>query len=495
MVDSATLHAALKRYWGYDQFRPKQEAIIQSLLGGQDCAVVMPTGGGKSLCYQLPAVLSGSTALVISPLIALMKDQVEQLSQMGIPAGQLNSSMDWPEQREVMVQAARGAFRLMYLSPERLAREDTMEWLKRVPLGLFAIDEAHCISEWGHEFRPEYRMLARLRDSFPDVPIAAFTASATQRVRHEILSLLKLRHPQRFITSFYRPNLRYLVKECNADQQEKLLRAALEEHDGENAIVYAPTIKSVDMTSAMLRRFGIDNVIYHGQMDSEDRRTNQERWMSDDVRVLVGTLAFGLGINKPTVRAVIHLAMPKSLEQYYQEAGRAGRDGEPADCVLLWRKADIGLLVHFIKQLQDKREASRAWDRLRQIQGFAEGDECRPRTICQHFGETPKWDKCGQCDVCQGFPDWLEAVEHKKKVKLKQKDEADVGLVDRLKKWRRDTAQKKGVPAYVILHDAVIVAIAADLPGCREDLLEVAGIGERKADLYGDDILRIVAGR
>jgi ATP-dependent DNA helicase RecQ len=397
----------LRRYWGYSTFRPLQERIVRSLLAGRDTCVVMPTGGGKSLCYQLPAVVSGGTAVVISPLIALMQDQATQLAQMGIPAAVLNSTMNEAEQSKVMSKARDGAYRLLYVSPERVARGDTMGWMQQVPVTFFAIDEAHCISEWGHEFRPEYRQLNKLRGKFPDRPIAAFTASATRHVRHDILAQLQLRSPDKYIASFYRPNLRYLVRECDGQEQMELLVKALQSYAGSNVIIYSPTINRVEETVDFLEDRDIAAVGYHGKMGAADRRIAQERWMSDEVRVLVGTIAFGLGINKAAVRAVIHLSLPKSIEQYYQEAGRAGRDGLSADCILLWQKKDGRLLRFFANQITDSEERDRAWERYRIIREFVESKKCRHRQICTHFGETPKWGSCKACDVCGSVADWL----------------------------------------------------------------------------------------
>ncbi len=509
MADASQALAALERYWGYREFRPQQAEIVESILRGYDVAAVLPTGGGKSLCYQLPAVVSGTLCVVVSPLIALMEDQAAQLAEIGIPAGALTSAADWAEQKATLAAARQGRLRLLYLSPERVAKEGTRAILRECPVGYFAIDEAHCISEWGHEFRPEYRQLARLRDEFPGRAIAAFTGSATRRVRADIVEQLRLENPRKFIRSFFRPNLRYTLRQvANEAEQRRLLREVLEVHSSEPVIIYDGTIAGVESTAEWLNSSGISAERYHGKMKPEDRRRAQERWMDEEAPVMVGTMAFGLGINKPGVRAVVHLTLPGSLEQHYQEAGRAGRDGDPAECVLLWRKKDLALKAHFIGEIQDGTERERAWQRYHQMKEFAGEQTCRHRRFSEYFGEIWRRENCGACDACGYVAEWISSPPEPSALKQKLREsrratraetrtgtlgrdgsEASPHLVEAMKAWRREYAKSRGLPAYVVLHDASLVDLCRRRPASLQELTEVYGIGQAKAANMGQDLL------
>jgi ATP-dependent DNA helicase RecQ len=499
--------AALKKFWGYEGFRPRQEQVVRSLAAGRDVCVVMPTGGGKSLCYQLPAVMDERrTAVVISPLIALMQDQVTQLRQMGIPAVFLNSAVVEADRHEVKKKATSGEYRLIYVSPERAVMDATAEWLRKVPVSFFAIDEAHCISEWGHDFRPEYRQLSKLRAMFPEQPIAAFTASATQQVRHDIVEQLRLKDPLKSVSSFRRENLRYFVKECKGQMQDECLLEAVRKAKDGNVIVYSPTVARVGEIVDLLGENGIAAVGYHGQMDSGTRRENQEKWMTEEARVLVGTIAFGLGINKPNVRAVIRLGLPDSIEQLYQETGRAGRDGLPGDCYLLWEKKDNGLRTYFINQIGDYEEKERAWGRYHLMQGFVKGKHCRQKQICEYFGESVKWERCGVCDVCAGLPVWMAASGEVGATKRKWKGRPDrtmervvfeasptvtvnEELREFLREWRRITAREKMIAAFIVLHDTTLDELCRKQPKTLRELRAISGMGEKKCEMYGEGIL------
>ena len=391
------LIATLKRHFGYDQFRPLQREIISDSLAGRDVFVLMPTGGGKSLCFQLPALIRQGLTIVVSPLISLMKDQVDALQTSGIAATYLNSTLARHEATARWRGLHRGEYRMLYVAPERLMLDTFLERAVNWNIAQLAIDEAHCISEWGHDFRPEYRELKKLRTHFPDVPMVALTATATERVRTDIVNQLKLREPRCYVASFDRPNLTYRVVPKTA-RHEQLLELIRSRPD-DSGIVYCASRKIAESLARNLNEDEVSAKPYHAGLTSAERTKNQEAFLRDDIRVVTATIAFGMGINKPNVRFVVHYDLPKNLESYYQETGRAGRDGLPSECVLLFSASDVAKQLHFIEE-KSESEARIAREQLRQMVHYAETRECRRTTLLQYFGEQYTKQSCDGCDNC-----------------------------------------------------------------------------------------------
>ena len=404
----------LKTHFGYDAFLPLQEEIVGSVMAGRDTFALMPTGGGKSLCYQLPAMALPGLTLVVSPLIALMKDQVDALEANGIPAAFINSTQTASELSQVVRRLRSGEIRLLYVAPERAIEPRFAEFLKTLQVSLIAIDEAHCVSEWGHEFRPAYRELHGLRLVNPDAPVIALTATATRQVRSDILSQLGLREPRSFVSSFDRPNLNYAI--VPKERGISGLLGLLEKHRGESVIIYCGSRKDTEEMAETLRERGFTAEAYHAGMEPETRRATQDRFIRDQTPIVTATIAFGMGINKPDVRLVVHLDLPKSIESYYQETGRAGRDGLPSECVLFYSYGDKSRQEYFVNQIDDAQERERARRRLEQVISFCSGPTCRRRFVLQYLGEEWPEENCGSCDNCAAPREEYDATEIAQKV-------------------------------------------------------------------------------
>ena len=411
-----SLEQALKHFFGYDSFRPGQREIVEAALQKRDMMIVMPTGGGKSLCFQLPALLKPGLTVVVSPLIALMQDQVEALQDNGIGATFLNSTLSSQETRSRETEILQGKIKLLYVAPERLLGERFLPFLdivaNKLGISAFAIDEAHCVSEWGHDFRPEYRQMQRVRDRYPDIPIMGLTATATERVRQDIIQQLTLRNPYIHVASFNRPNLYYEVRPKTKHSFAEVLQII--QKKGGSGIIYCLSRKKVDEVAYKLQQSGIQALPYHAGMNDVDRATNQTRFIRDDVQVMVATIAFGMGINKPDVRFVIHYDLPKNLEGYYQESGRAGRDNEPAHCSLFFGYGDVKTIDYIIEQKPDPQEQRIAKQQLRRVINYADSSDCRRTIQLSYFGDSFPGN-CGNCDNCcnkKPVEDWtLEAMK------------------------------------------------------------------------------------
>jgi ATP-dependent DNA helicase RecQ len=605
-----TAQSALRQYFGYNEFRGHQAQAIQSLVQGQDCLVLMPTGGGKSLCYQIPALIRGGVGIVVSPLIALMQDQVSALEAVGIRASFLNSTLSASQARDVEHQLLNASIDLLYVAPERLLTERFLDLLDRSELALFAIDEAHCVSQWGHDFRPEYAQLSILHERFAHVPRIALTATADVQTRQEIIEKLALENASVFVSSFDRPNIHYAIAE-KSDPRRQLLRFLEGEHVGQAGIIYCLSRAKVEDTAAMLCREGFRALAYHAGMDLQERSTNQARFLREDGIIMVATIAFGMGIDKPDVRFVVHLDAPKSIEGYYQETGRAGRDGLPSKAWMLYGLQDVVQQKRMIDQSEAGDTHKRVMTaKLDALLGLCETAQCRRARLLNYFGQTlpdgqepARW-KCMHCDNCASPPETFDATEAVRKLlsccyrtgqrfgavhlidvllgKTNEKierfghqelavfgvgkdidernwrsilrqcialdllavdvekfgtlrltdaarpvlkgeqllalrrsvveeksprsgkrkatsrsaansaDEQEDPLFAALRTWRSQTAKTRNVPAYVIFHDATLRAIAQNRPRTMGELADIAGIGARKLEEYGQEVVELV---
>ncbi|MDX3906633.1 MAG: DNA helicase RecQ [Pigmentiphaga sp.] len=598
MADERALEV-LSRVFGYDQFRGAQQDIVEHVIAGGDALVLMPTGGGKSLCYQVPALVRSGTGIVVSPLIALMQDQVDALTELGVSAAFLNSTQDYTRVREVERAFVAGELDLLYVAPERLLTERCLSLLERGRIALFAIDEAHCVSQWGHDFRPEYLGLSALHERWPGVPRIALTATATQATRHEIAERLGLHDARHFVSSFDRPNIRYRIVEKN-EPRRQLLDFLKQEHPGDSGIVYCLSRARVEEIAEFLRGQGIDAMPYHAGLDAATRAANQARFLREDGVVMVATIAFGMGIDKPDVRFVAHVDLPKSVEGYYQETGRAGRDGLPATAWMAYGLQDVVQQRRMIDESNgDEAYKRRSGAMLEAMLGLCETVECRRVRLLQYFGEAS--GPCGNCDTCLEPPQAWDGTQAAQKIlsavyrlwkergqrfgaghvidilrgkrteriaqhrhdelsvfgvgaDLSEKDWRNVlrqliaqslltvdhdaygtlaltegsrsvlkgertlmlrresakpararessrarspvnlppeaeALFTALRAWRGEVARSHGVPAYVIFHDATLREIALAQPRSLDELGAISGVGARKLEAYGLEIL------
>ena len=517
----------LKQYWGYDNFRGIQREIVDSIASGRDTLGLMPTGGGKSVTFQVPALAMDGVCIVVTPLIALMKDQVDHLRQRGIMAAAVYSGMSRNEIVTTLENCILGRTKLLYVSPERIGSDLFRIKLGHMNVSFFTVDEAHCISEWGHDFRPDYMEISKIRNEFPKAVFLALTATATKQVQHDIVKNLNMDNPEVLVASFNRPNL-LLNVERKEDPVQQILNF-IEHHLDQSGIIYCFSRKQVDELADKLNRKGLKVLNYHAGLSDAIRARNQKAFIQDKVNIMVATVAFGMGINKPDVRWVIHHDMPKSIEQYYQEIGRAGRDGLPSEALLLYSPQDIRKIRYFFNEAADSAKAEKL---LQGMIRYAESETCRRKTMLSYFGEDWKADneelkKSCCCDICweeeciprpkarlikaadrekttqeekqSGFKSFPKPVSTKKsgmkampKRPFGQEDPETKAITDALRKWRKKAAEELKIPPYVIFGDKTMLDVAAKKPKTERELLECYGIGESKAEKFGYYILRIV---
>ena len=503
------MRKTLEKYFGYSDFHPLQEEIITEVFSHHDVLVLMPTGGGKSLCYQLPAVMQDGLTVVISPLISLMKDQVDDLRSMGIPAASINSTLDYNKTAEIKSQMIKKRIKLLYVAPERIMIPDFLYFLQQLNISLIAVDEAHCISEWGHDFRPEYRRLNLLKANFPGVPLIALTSTAIPQVQNDIVNQLSMASAKIYRASLDRKNLFYQIRPEKRQIYQYLLQY-IKRHKKDSGIIYCQSRKSVEKFAAKLQKDGVLALPYHAGLSSDVRTKNQEKFIKDDVEVIVATIAFGMGIDKPNIRYVIHCDMPKSIEGYYQETGRAGRDGLRSDCILFFNYSDKIKHEYFIKQIEDKQYRQIAYKKMWDMINFCTSKKCRRMTLLNYFGERYDTHNCDMCDVCKPH-NIIEFAPHQKPepeiTKINSSTllridpecnrrvrkpnsfdywECDQKLFEILRVLRKEIADKEKMPPYIIFSDATLKEMSRRYPQDSISLKEINGVGEVKLKNYGN---------
>lgn len=500
------INQTLKQYFGYDSLRTGQEELINGILAGHDVLGIMPTGAGKSLCYQLPALMLKGITIVISPLISLMSDQVKALNQAGVHAAYINSSLTENQIRMALSYASQGRYKIIYVAPERLNTPRFLDFACNADISMLTVDEAHCISQWGQDFRPSYLEIAGFLTRLPRRPIvSAFTATATERVKNDIVASLGLNNPVTMVTGFDRPNLFFrVVTRKGGSQKDNSIINYVKKHEDESGIIYCATKKNVDNLYALLNEHGILAWRYHAGLSNDERKQNQEDFTYDRIRVMVATNAFGMGIDKSNVRYVLHYNMPQSLEYYYQEAGRAGRDGEEAECVLFFSKQDI-MINKFLLQnkatagdvASDMQKTANDQRKLQQMINYCETDKCLREFILSYFGDTTPCicNKCSNCVVVEDEEEETYVETGKKRKKAAQLvglNELGVALFEKLRSVRTELAAEKSVPPYIICSDKTLKDMCAKLPRDKEQLADVYGMGEQKIQNYGEAFVTAV---